>query len=61
MMKRNEELIKIPAFMFETLLQAYYFQKACEYYNIEHWENYEDAMLYKSQLAVRDIMNDNKE
>jgi hypothetical protein len=61
MNRRNEEMMTIPAYMFERLLQAYYFEQACRYYNIEGWEKYKDIELYKSQLAVNDIMKENKE
>lgn len=61
MNRRNEELMTIPAYMFERLLQAYYFEQACHYYGVESWEKYKDIELYKSQLAVNDIMKENKE
>jgi hypothetical protein len=61
MNRRNEEMMTIPAYMFERLLQAYYFEQACRYYNIEGWERYEQVELYKNQLAVNDIMKDNQE
>ena len=61
MNRRNEELMTIPAYMFERLLQAYYFEQACRYYGIEGWEKYKDIELYQKQLAVNDIMKDNKE
>jgi hypothetical protein len=61
MIKRNEELVTIPVYMFEKLLSAYYFEKACRYYNVESWSAYEDSMKYMTQLAVSDIMKDNKE
>lgn len=61
MNRRNEEILTIPAYMLEKLLQAYYFEKACRYYGIEGWERYGDVELYQKQLAVNDITKENKE
>lgn len=61
MIRRNEELVTIPSYVLERLLQSYYFEQACKYYNIEHWDKYEDMSLYQKQLAVNDIMKENKE
>ena len=61
MIRRNEELMTVPAYMFERLLQSYYFEQACRYYGIDSWEKYKDVELYQKQLAVNDIMKETKE
>lgn len=61
MIRRNEELMTVPAYMFERLLQSYYFEQACRYYGIDGWEKYKDVELYQKQLAVNDIMKETKE
>lgn len=61
MVRRNEELLTIPAYILERLLQAYYFEKACRYYGVDKWQNYKSVELYKQQLAVNDILKENAE
>jgi hypothetical protein len=61
MIRRNEELMTVPAYMFERLLQSNYFEQGCRYYGVEGWEKYKDVELYQKQLAVNDIMKETKE
>ena len=58
---QNKEMIKIPAYIFERLLQAYYFEKACHHFDIKSWEHFQDVELYQTRMAVNDIMFVNKE
>ena len=58
---KNTEIVNIPVYILERLLQSYYFEKSCIYNNISEWEKYNDVLLHQKQLAVEDIMKNNKE
>ena len=61
MATQNTEMVKVPVFIFERLLQSYYFEKSCHHFNIKEWEKYKDVDLYQTRMAVNDIMYVNKE
>lgn len=61
MATKNIDMVKLPVYILERLLQSYYFEKACHHYKIKEWEKYKDVELYQTRMAVNDIMYVNKE
>lgn len=53
--------VNIPVELYNQLLNAYYFQKACEMADVKSWGNYETACRIQAKLALEDINAEVKE
>ena len=51
--------VNVPIEIYNALLQAYYFAKACKLCGIEEWDKYHDVELMHTLLATDDSINDN--
>lgn len=57
-----DDTIVIPRRLYESLLQTYYFARACKECDIEHtWDRYHEVEVLYNQYAVNDIMKENKD
>ena len=60
-MQYNHDTVTIPVSVYEELLQAHYFKRACESADIKKWKNYETVELLIQKFATEDINRDNTE
>lgn len=57
----NGKTVEVPREIFERLLESGYFEEACKRCGIEKWNMYDNVLLCQKQLAVSNIMEENKE